>query len=209
LQRIVQNAGALLDVQNCFVALLDAEGTTLVTLASFSEDEHKSRGTRFRLKEGIAAWVAEHRETLVINDVSLDTRFKRLGRMSIGSIMCVPLMDNDNFIGMLTASSQKIDAFDTKKSQMLAIFADQTVLAMTNARHEELALRQANQLEMLMDLSQGITTRLESDALYRTILASSSDGIALLDESACFLEVNSAFGRIFGIEPRRVAGMEC
>src|SRR6185312_3715728 len=147
LQRIVQNAGALLDVQNCFVALLDAEGTTLVTLASFSEDEHKSRGTRFRLKEGIAAWVAEHRETLVINDVSLDTRFKRLGRMSIGSIMCVPLMDNDNFIGMLTASSQKIDAFDTKKSQMLAIFADQTVLAMTNARHEELALRQANQLE--------------------------------------------------------------
>lgn len=367
LQKVVQNVGALLDISNCFVTLLDAGGTTLVTLASLSEDGHKPRRTRFRLKEGIAGWVAEHRETLVINDVSRDTRFKRLGRMSIGSIVCVPLMHNGNFIGTLTASSQKIDAFDSKKSQMLTIFADQAVLAITNARNAELALRQTNQLEMLINLSRGITTRLESDALYRTILAdvrclvpcdlaviylyqdatqelnpvaqwsaadavvdsqqeqstddiktsdiqlekinlssltavaawaaihrhpilrpsvpneqdlslstdiaelaipfvskdvlygvlllkrtepftseelrllrnlgnmaaaalenvelfyqvrsdqeelrailtSSSDGIALLDENACFLEVNAAFGRIFDMEPQRVAGMEC
>ena len=171
LQKIVQNAGALLEVSNCSVALLDSTGTTLVTLAALHKQGRKPRRSRFRMNEGIAGWVAEHREPLVIHDVSLDLRFKRLGRTPIGSMVCVPLIDAGNFIGTLTVSSQEIHAFSTRKLQMLTIFADQAVLAITNARHAELAQRQANQLEMLLNLSRGITTRLEPDALCRTILA--------------------------------------
>ncbi len=171
LQKIVQNAGALLEVSNCSVALLDATGTTLVTLAALHKQGRKPRRSRFRMNEGMAGWVAEHREPLVIHDVSLDLRFKRLGRTPIGSMVCVPLIDAGNFIGTLTVSSQEIHAFSARKLQMLTIFADQAVLAITNARHAELAQRQANQLEMLLNLSRGITTRLEPDALCRTILA--------------------------------------
>ena len=171
LQKIVQNAGALLEVSNCSVALLDATGTTLVTLAALHKQGRKPRRSRFHMNEGIAGWVAEHREPLVIHDVSLDLRFKRLGRTPIGSMVCVPLIDSGNFIGTLTVSSQEIHAFSVRKLQMLTIFADQAVLAITNARHAELAQRQANQLEMLLNLSRGITTRLEPDALCRTILA--------------------------------------
>lgn len=171
LQKIVRNAGALLEVRNCSVALLDATGTTLITLAALQKNGRKPRHTRFRLNEGVAGWVAEHREPLVINDVSLDPRFKRLGRTPIGSMMCVPLIDAENFIGTLTASSVETDAFSAKKAHMLTIFAEQAVLAIINARHAELAQRQARQLEMLMNLSRGITSRLEPDRLYRTILA--------------------------------------
>lgn len=171
LQKIVQNAGALLDVRNCSVALLDASRTTLVTLAALQKNGRKPRHTRFRFSEGVAGWVAEHQEPLVIHDVALDPRFKRLGRTPIGSMMCVPLINDGNFIGTLTASSTEVNAFSTKKAQMLTIFAEQAVLAIINARHAELAQRQARQLEMLMDLSHGITTRLDPDRLYRTILA--------------------------------------
>src|SRR5712691_8014430 len=170
LQKIVQNAGALLEVESCSVALFDAIGTALVTLAALQKNGHKPRHTRFKLNEGVAGWVAEHRESLIINDVSLDPRFKRLGRNPIGSIMCVPLIESGNFIGTLTASSPGINAFSTRQLQMLTILAEQGVLAITNARHAELALHQANQLEMLLDLSRGITTRLDADSLYRTIL---------------------------------------
>ncbi len=170
LQKIVYNAGALLEVRNCSVALLDASGSTLVTLAALQKNGRKPRHTRFRRNEGVAGWVAEHCEPLVINDVSLDPRFKRLGRTPIGSIMCVPLIDEDRFIGTLTASSQDSNGFDAKKAKMMIIFAEQAVLAITNARNAELAHRQADQLEMLMDLSRGITTRHEPDALYRSIL---------------------------------------
>src|SRR6266496_5065280 len=171
LQKIVQNAGALLDVQNCSVALLDATQTTLVTLAALQKQGQRLRQTRFRLNEGVAGWVAEHREALIINDVSLDQRFKRLGRIPIGSIICVPLIDKESFIGTITASSSETDAFDERKVRLLSIFAEQAVLAITNARHAEIALRQAQQLEMLMHLSRGITTSLKPETLYRTILA--------------------------------------
>lgn len=170
LQKIVYNAGALLEVRNCSVAMLDARGSTLVTLAALQKNGRTPRHTRFRLNEGVAGWVAENCEPLVLNDVSLDPRFKRLGRTPIGSIMCVPLIDDDRFIGTLTASSQESNAFDTKKAKMMIIFAEQAVLAITNARNAELAHHQADQLEMLMSLSRGITTRHEPDALYRTIL---------------------------------------
>lgn len=170
LQKIVYNAGALLEVRNCSIALLDASGSTLVTLAALQKNGRRPRHTRFRLNEGVAGWVAENCEPLVINDVSLDPRFKRLGRTPISSIMCVPLIDNDTFIGTLTASSQEANAFDAKKTKMMIIFAEQATLAITNARNAELAHRQANQLEMLMDLSRGITTSHEPHTLYRSML---------------------------------------
>jgi PAS domain S-box-containing protein len=45
--------------------------------------------------------------------------------------------------------------------------------------------------------------------LLRAILTQSSDGIAIIGTSGCFLEVNPSFGHIFGMEPQQVAGMEC
>ncbi len=170
LQKIVRNAGALLDVDNCSVALLDDGGSSLVTLAALQKQGRRPRHTRFQHNEGVAGWVAEHREPLIINDVSLDPRFKRLGRSPIGSMVCVPLFDKEEFIGTLTASSPEKAVFDERKLRMLIIFSEQAVLAYMNARQAEIAGRQADQLEMLISLSQGITTRLEADDLYRTIL---------------------------------------
>ena len=150
LQKIVQNAGALLNVRNCSVALLDAASTSLVTMAALQDNGQKTRQTKFRVSEGVAGWVAEHCQPLVIDDVSGDPRFKRLGRTHVGSMLCVPLIDHGRFIGTITTSSQENHAFDKQKVQMLSIFAEQAVLAITNARHAELAQRQADQLEMLM-----------------------------------------------------------
>jgi PAS domain S-box-containing protein len=170
LQKTVQHAGALLGVRNCSIALLDGTGTTLVTLAALQPDGQKPRQTRFRLNEGVAGWVAEHREALIINDTSLDPRFKRLGHIPLNSIMCVPLLSNDNMIGTLTVSSRQNTAFDEKQAHLLSTFAHQAVLTILNTRHAEIAQRQINSLEMLLRLSRGVTTRLEPATLYRTIL---------------------------------------
>lgn len=170
LQKIVQNAGALLDVQSCSLALTDITGTALVTLAALRKGGQQPRRTRFHLNEGAAGWVAEHRTPLLINDTGSDMRFKRLGRLPVGSMLCVPLIDDDRVIGTLTASSPETNAFSERQLTMLVIFAEQAALAITNARQAELSRRQASQLETLLDLSQGITTRLDAPALYRAIL---------------------------------------
>src|SRR5262249_12922619 len=146
LQKIAQNVGALLEVHDCSVALLDTAGTTLITLAALSNNEHQPQHPYFHLNESAASWVAEHHETLIVNNVELDPRFKDLEAAHIGSIMCIPLMEKGNFIGILTVSSQEIDAFNEAKTKMPIIFAGQVLLAVSNARHMELARQQAQQL---------------------------------------------------------------
>ncbi|HEX6780156.1 MAG TPA: GAF domain-containing protein, partial [Ktedonobacterales bacterium] len=196
LQKIVRNAGDLLDVDNCSVALLDAGESVLVTLAALQKEGQSPRHTRFQPNEGVAGWVAEHRKPLIINDVSLDPRFKRLGRVPIGSMVCVPLFDKEEFIGTLTASSPQKAAFDERKLRMLSIFSEQAMLAFVNARQAEIARNQADQL------------RADQEQM-RALWNASSDGIALLGLDTCFIEANPAFGQIFGIDPRHIAGMEC
>src|SRR5690348_8050025 len=196
LQKIVRNAGDLLDVDNCSVALLDAGESVLMTLAALQKEGQKPRHTRFQADEGVAGWVARHHEPLILNDVSRDARFKRLGRVPVGSMVCVPLFDKEKFIGTLTASSPQKAAFDERKLRMLTIFSEQAVLAFENARQAEIARNQADQL------------RADQEQM-RALWNASSDGIALLGPDARFIEANPAFGQIFGIDPRAIGGTEC
>ena len=196
LQKIVRNAGDLLDVDNCSVALLDAGESVLVTLAALQKEGQQPRHTRFQSDEGVAGWVAQHREPLIINDVGRDARFKRLGSVPVGSMVCVPLFDKEEFIGTLTASSPQKMAFDERKLRMLTIFSEQAMLAFVNARQAEIARNQADQL------------RADQEQM-RALWNASSDGIALLGPDTRFIEANPAFGQIFGLDPLDIAGMEC
>ncbi len=189
LQKIVCNAGGLLEVDNCSVALLDGKGSSLVTLAALQKQGRRPRQTRFQHNEDVAGWVVEHREPLIINDVSLDPRFKRSGRSPGGSLACLPLFDKEECIGTLTASSPETAAFDERKLRMLRIFSEQAVLAFVNAR-------QADQLRAQQEQ-------------WRAIWSASSDGIALVGADACFIEANPAFGHIFGIDLQQVVGKKC
>ncbi len=147
LQKIVRHAGALLEVDNCTVALLDAERNTLITLATIQEPEGKPRRIHFQTSEDVASWLAEHREALISNDVSLDPRFKKLSQSPKGSIASVPLIDKHDFFGTLTASSPETDAFSPPKLRMLAIFAEQALLAIIHARQAELARQETTRMK--------------------------------------------------------------
>ena len=144
LYRIVENATTLLEVSNCSVTLSDIEGATVVMRAALGGQGRSPRPTRSRLSEAVVSWVAEHCEPLIINDIHLDPRFKRLGRTLLGSIICVPLIDQDDFLGTLTASSPQLDAFGLRQVQMLTMFAEQAVLVMINARQAQQLREAAN-----------------------------------------------------------------
>ncbi len=132
LQGIVENAAALLEMSNCSVTISDTAGATIVMQAAQRSQGRSQRPTRSRLSEAVVAWVAEHREPLVVNNIHLDPRFKRLGRTLLGSILCIPLIDQDDFMGTLTASSQQIDAFNPRHVQLLTTLAEQAALTITN-----------------------------------------------------------------------------
>ncbi|GHO94225.1 hypothetical protein KSF_042730 [Reticulibacter mediterranei] len=170
IKKIVQHAGALLEVAHCSLALVDASNTAVVTLAALLPHGQQPRRTRFHFNEGVAGWVAAHRRSLLLNCAEQDPRFKRLGSQPIGSILCVPLLDQQLLLGTLTVSSTQPDCFDEQKQRLLEILAEQAVQTIVHARQTAIAQQQARQREMLFRLSRTIVAHLDPETLYHTIL---------------------------------------
>ncbi len=202
LDRLVHNIGLLLDIPACSVALLDPDSGDLVTWSALNAGPDGPRHTRFRPNEGVAGWVAAHLQPLAVDDTSKEPRFKRLGNAQIGSILCVPLMDGDRLLGTLTATSPRPRAFDSRRQQMLQVFASQAVLAITKARQAEAAQAQAAELATLLDASRALTSSLDTRQFFGHIVASirrvaacDDAVIYAYDEHARMLRVVAGLGR--------------
>ncbi|HEY7985224.1 MAG TPA: ATP-binding protein [Ktedonobacterales bacterium] len=171
LDRLVQNAGMLLEVTSCSVALQDPATGDLVTWSALNVGPDGPRHTRFRPGEGVAGWVALHMRPLIIDDATAEPRFKQLGGNPIGSLLCVPLMEDNVLLGTLTATSPQVGAFDTRRQQLLQVFADQAVLAITKARQAEEARKQAAELQLLLNIAGALTSSLEPARFFEHIAA--------------------------------------
>src|SRR5579859_1327976 len=172
LDRLVRNVGTLLGVPTVSVALLDPETGDLVTWSALGAGPAGPRRTRFRPNEGIAGWVAAHLEPVIVHDTAHDSRFMPLGGSAIRSMLCVPLIDVDQLLGTLTATSPEPGAFDARRQQLLQIFSDQAVLAISKTRQAEAAKEQARELTALLDASRALTSSLEPGQVFAYIVAS-------------------------------------
>jgi signal transduction histidine kinase/GAF domain-containing protein len=186
LDRLVQNVGLLLEIPSCSVALLDKATGDLVTCAALDAGPEGLHRTRFRANEGMAGWVAAHLRPLVIDDVSQEPRFKQLGAGQEGSALCVPLLDDDKLLGTLTATSLHTGAFDARRQQLLQVFANQAVLAITKAQQAQAARAQANELAMLLDAARALTSSLDPREFFGQIVASIRRQVAECEDAVIY-----------------------
>lgn len=138
LERVVEQAMELLGAERGSLMLMDEDEGDLVVRASRGLDS--SRAYRVRVGEGIAGWVAEHGEPLVLQDVVADRRFRGTDP-SLKSALAVPLSVGGRIIGVLNVSTARRQRrFDRQDLEHLTSFADMAAVAIDNARLYE-ALR--------------------------------------------------------------------
>jgi signal transduction histidine kinase len=171
LHRIVTNATALLGAHNCSLALMEPSSSTLVTIASAQPAPQGQQRARFHLNEGVAGWVAANLTPAIIDDVSIDPRFKALGPYSIGAMMCAPLLSSQQLLGTITVSSPEQAAFNEQSLKLLQIFAEQAVFAISKVRQMAETLQQTGQLAALLDVSRAMTSTLDARQIFRAIVA--------------------------------------
>ncbi len=171
LNRIIAHAAELLRVRNCSLALMEPTSSTLVTIVSVQPPPKGQRRARFHLNEGVAGWVAANLSPAIIEDVSIDPRFKALGPYSIGSMICAPLMSGQQLLGTITASSPERDFFNAESLKILQMFAEQAVFAISKVRQMAEALQQTGQLAALLDVSRAMTSTLDARQIFRAIVA--------------------------------------
>jgi signal transduction histidine kinase len=171
LNRIATHTADLLGVRNCSLALMEPTSSTLVTIVSVQAPPKGQRRARFRLNEGVAGWVAANLSSAIIDDVSLDARFKALGPYSVGSMICAPLLSGQQLLGTITASSPELATFNDQSLKILQMFAEQAVFAISKVRQMAEALQQTSQLAALLDVSRAMTSTLDARQIFRAIVA--------------------------------------
>jgi GAF domain-containing protein len=80
-------------------------------------------------------WISEH-GTLHISDIRAQNDFPTIGSNAVGirTFLAVPLNQQDNVIGNLTARRSEVRPFTPAQIKLLETFADQAVIAIENVR---------------------------------------------------------------------------
>jgi len=126
----------LLDVAATSIALKTDGG--LWFAAASGEGSDFVLGRRLASGQGIAGWVMEHGQSLLVPDVSQDQRFfrdfDREGQFTTRSILCVPLQTKGQTIGAIEVINKADDRFGPQDAQLLASLAAPAATAIENAR---------------------------------------------------------------------------
>ncbi len=140
LQAIMSQVKLLLQPKTWSLLLLDDETKELCFEIAVSPVAQELKGIRLKQGEGIAGWVAENGQPLLIADVSKDPRFashvaKRVD-YPVSSILCVPLKIRDRVLGVIELINTDGErSFDDDDLPLLGAVADFAAIAIDNARN--------------------------------------------------------------------------
>jgi GAF domain-containing protein len=135
LQATVEVARAIFGAKAASVLLLDEEADELVFEAVAGEGAGELIGMRFPSSTGIAGWVLTTRQSLVIDDLSADTRFSRGAAESTGyvpnNMMAVPLLVEERALGVLEVLDRPAESrVKLAEVDLLGLFANQAAIAL-------------------------------------------------------------------------------
>ncbi|MBU0928411.1 MAG: sigma 54-interacting transcriptional regulator [Spirochaetes bacterium] len=110
--------------------------------------------------EGIAGWVADHGQSLIVNDVETDSRFYGDISKSIDfptySILAVPMIVREKCVGLFEIINKKDKKYFTQSDlQWLEIFAVQAAIAIENAKYLEKAREEIGYLRDQISADKG------------------------------------------------------
>jgi GAF domain-containing protein len=203
LTRILYEATHLLEVETGSVLLLDEHTDELVFRVSVQEGRPVSITQRLQIGQGVAGWVADHGEPLLVSDVHQDKRwYGEVEREFLTrSMLCVPLKTADHVIGVLQALNKKSPTgFTERDLSLLTAFAASATVAIENARLFADA-RQVRELRALNEVAITLSSTLELKAVLETGLAKALDvvqveagAVSLVDESTGELEMAATRG---------------
>jgi diguanylate cyclase (GGDEF)-like protein len=142
LSRISELICQLVNAKACSVMLLDASRKRLLARAAYGLRTERMHTLSFAIGEGVAGWVVEKGESALISDVTKDSRFVVLpaNQTPIASMLCVPLLSRGERVGVVTATSETVDAFDPSDLELVRFIATTIALDIENVRLHRVAV---------------------------------------------------------------------
>jgi len=159
LKRIGELLSRLIDYQMFSVLLLDPGGEKLQHRFSLRFQENIHLKHEIPLGQGLVGHAAQHKEAVLVPDVSKDARYIRLNRET-RSELAVPLIYKDKVIGVLDLEHTRRGFFSEDHKRTMTTLAAQIAIAIENARLYEEIARQERRLERDLSLARELQFRL-------------------------------------------------
>jgi sigma-B regulation protein RsbU (phosphoserine phosphatase) len=122
----------LIDYRTFGIALVNEEDGTLEMKTAISYGDAKAVPP-IKLGEGLVGYAAQQKESVLVPDVSKDSRY--INAVSdVRSELVIPLLIKDRCIGVFDLESPELDAFSKKHVELLTLLASQAAVAIENAR---------------------------------------------------------------------------
>jgi putative nucleotidyltransferase with HDIG domain len=181
LEEIMQSTKAAIGAEACSVLMYDEATGNLVFEVALGKKGEDVEKIRIKPGQGIAGWVFEHKESLLVGDVQKDTRFFQAVDKNTGfetrSMVVSPLIVKDKTLGVIQVINKVHGGrFEIDDRDTLTTLSGQIAVAIENAKMTENIRNSKEALQRAHD-------ELEKRVLERTAELSASN-------KALRLEVN-------------------
>ena len=137
-KRAIEAAMKLAEAEAGSLILADRESGDLFFEVALGDKGNMVKEFRIKKGQGIAGWVAEKGECIIIDDVQSDSRFYKFpdikSEFKTKNMVCVPLKSKDKVLGVLEAINKKNDGFFSHDDKdALSALANQVAIAIENA----------------------------------------------------------------------------
>jgi diguanylate cyclase (GGDEF)-like protein/PAS domain S-box-containing protein len=179
--KIADAAMELCRADEVSVMLPTVEGDKLYVAAIRGEGREKFLGKQVRMGEGVAGWVARHRETLILNGEIEDPRFQPIApRPEIKTAVSLPMAAGGNFVGVVNINETRRRSFTAGQIKALDIMVGIAAPSIENSS--------------LFKRMQAIEEK------YRGIVENAAEGIFQMTPNGRILMANPSLVRILGYE---------
>lgn len=139
LRTVMDHIGTLLKPRMYSLLLAEERTGDLVFEHAVGEGAARLRGLRLTAGEGIAGWVANHRQSLLVPDVTKDprfaSRFDQVSHTNTHSILAVPLVAHGRTLGVVELVNGLADRpFAAEDVHLVELLAEFAAIGIANAR---------------------------------------------------------------------------
>ncbi len=202
LRTIMEKIDEFLRPDNWSLLLLDEAKQELYFELAVGKASQALKDVRIKMGQGIAGWVAQHGETVVVPDTTKDTRFfskvDEKTKTETQSIVAVPVRFRDTCLGVIELiNCIGPEGFDPRDLKLLEALADFAAIALENARH----VKRIHELTITDDCTSLYNARhmgfiLETE-IYRSQRYNYEFSIVFIDLDH-FKQVNDTHGHLVG-----------
>lgn len=188
LHTIVERAVRLLNASGGGLYLCEPEQGQVRCVISYNTP-HDYTGVVLKYGEGMAGWIAKTGKPLIVGDYRVWQ-----GRAAVyekdqpfASVLGVPMLWQERVIGVLhVIENRRTGAFSEEDQRLLTLFANQTAIAVENARLFKAEERRRREAAAITEVGRDISASLELEVVLER-LASNAKELLQVETSAVYL----------------------